>query len=365
MRSYQKYFLDVISQKSNNPFSKLFRAFLHLPTWIFKGIIVSRNWAYDKGYFKIHKSEAPLVISIGNIVVGGTGKTPTTLLLAQTLNKGKECAILTRGYRSRAETLPTPLILSRGKGPLYGASYCGDEPYLLARRLPKVTVIVGKDRSTASQMAVEAGAKILLLDDGMQHRSLHRHIDVVVIDANNPFGHGHLMPRGLLREPVHALSRAHFIVLTHIRDVQHYEETHSLLRAYTNAPMIGTHLELNHIWHTHKGKLHDLKQKRLALFCGIAHPDRFMKTVQALGAQVVTHKYFPDHCQFDLFTLQSFANEAMKKGAEALICTEKDYVKLKGCFHHSLPLIWLEMKTVVTFGEDHWKTFISEIKSKF
>ena len=234
-KSGQTYFLDLISGKDTSPLSTLLRILLFIPSWIYRSVIACRNWAFNRGYFKIHTSKAPLVISIGNIVVGGTGKTPTTLMLAKALGSGEDIAILTRGYRSRAETLALPIVLSRGKGPLYGANYCGDEPYLLARRMPKATVIVGQDRCKASEMALKAGAKMILLDDGMQHRRLARHFDVTVIDAMNPFGHGHMIPRGLLREPPESLSRAHFIVLTHVKDEAHYREACEKLSPFTKS----------------------------------------------------------------------------------------------------------------------------------
>jgi tetraacyldisaccharide 4'-kinase len=362
-KNWQAHFLNLISGKAKNPLSLSIRGLLHIPSWFYRVVVSARNWAFDHGYFEIYNSQAPLVISIGNIVAGGTGKTPTTLMLAQALGAEEKIAILTRGYRSRAETLPTPIILSRGKGPLYAASYCGDEPYLLAQRVPKATVIVGKNRRIASQMALQAGAKMLLLDDGMQHRHLARHFDVVVVDASNPFGHGHLLPRGLLREPAHALSRAHFIILSHVKDKEHYDELCIQLNQHTKVPVIGTQMHIDQIWHSAHGKISDLNQKRVGVFCGIANPDRFMKTVESTGSHVVAHRYYPDHHQFDQQTLEGFANECTKKGAEVLVCTEKDYVKLKGCFYHSLPLVWLEMKTTVVFGKEHWTAFVDQAKT--
>lgn len=361
--SWQTYFLDVISGREKSLLAMLLRLFLWIPSWIYRAVISARNWAYDNGYLHIHHAPVPLVISIGNIVMGGTGKTPTTLMLAQAFGS-EQIAILTRGYRSRAETLSTPVILSRGEGPLYNASYCGDEPYLLARRLPKVAVIVGKDRCAASKLAVNEGARLILLDDGMQHRRMARHLDVVVVDALNPFGHGHLIPRGLLREPVKALSRAHYIVLTHVKDQSHFDAVHQQLVHYTKASMIGTRLEVDKIMHSQQGQIADISKKRVGLFCGIAHPERFLRTVEALGAEVVSHRFFPDHCQFDQTTLERFADLCEEKGAEVLLCTEKDYVKLKGCLIHALPVIWLEMKTEVVAGQENWAALVNYAKSK-
>lgn len=363
-RSWQTHFLELISGKNNSPLFTLLRALLIIPSWIYRWVVSCRNWAFNQGYLSVYTSEVPLVISVGNIVVGGTGKTPTTLMLAQTFGPEVNIAILTRGYRSRAETLPVPIVLSRGKGPVYGANYCGDEPYLLAKRLPNTTVIVGKDRCAASKIAAKEGAKLILLDDGMQHRRLARHFDVIVIDALNPFGHGYLLPRGMLREPIHALSRAHFIVLTHVKDQEHYQKVSSLLKPYTSAPMVGTKLEVEHIWHTQKGKIDSLDQRKAGIFCGIAHPERFMQTVQSLEVEVVSHCYFPDHFPFDQQTIEQFARSCLKKGAEMIICTEKDYVKLKGCFFNALPIVWLEMRTAIVFGEEHWNAFIEQAKAK-
>lgn len=361
--SWQTRFLDLISGKQQDVLSKCMRALLRVSSWGFRLIVSCRNWAFKRGVFKTHTSSVPLVISIGNIVTGGTGKTPTTLLLAEALSENATVAILSRGYRSQAESLPSPVILCQGRGPEFKAEYCGDEPYLLAKRIPQAHIIVGKDRRAASRLAERAGAHVLLLDDGMQHRRLARHFDLVVVDALNPFGHGYLLPRGLLRESPHALERANLIVLTHIGSHAHFRDACAQLAPYTSAPMVGTRLELEKIWQG-QTQLKELSGRRIGLFCGIAHPERFLETVQRLGANVVAHHFYPDHCNFELSSLKDFADECASKGAELLVCTEKDYVKLEGIFCHALPLVWLQMRMIVVENQENWMNFIKNAKVK-
>ena len=195
---------------------------------------------YEKGWMRRYVPPVPLVISVGNIVAGGTGKTPVTLLLAGAFYERFTVAILSRGYRSKAEKLDAPVLLCEGQGPTFPASYCGDEPYLFAQRLPKAIVIVGGDRKKASFLAAKAGAQAIFLDDGMQHRRLVRDFDVVVVDVGDPFGQGYFLPRGFLRDDICSLARANLIILNHINDSEQFTSVKMQLEPYSLAPIIGT-----------------------------------------------------------------------------------------------------------------------------
>ena len=239
LKHIEIYYLDLVTGKRKGFLAWLLKILLLPISWIYQFFVACRNWAFDRGWVRRYTPPVPVVISIGNIVAGGTGKTPVTYLLAKEFYDEVPLAILARGYRSKAENLSAPIVLSRGQGPMHPASYCGDEPFMLAQNLPKSFVFVGKDRHKASNMAAKAGVKLILLDDGMQHRRLARDFEVVVMDALDPFGQGYFLPRGLLREGLKSLSRADLIVLNHVYDHSRFIALRQKIARYTTAPVRG------------------------------------------------------------------------------------------------------------------------------
>ena len=222
MKKMELYLKQVISGRQKGVWALCIKAILLPLSWLYRFFIYCRNWLYDRGWMRRYVPPVPLVISVGNIVAGGTGKTPVTLMLAEVFYGRFKPAILSRGYRSKAEKLVAPIFLCEGEGPLFPASYCGDEPYLFAKRLPKALVIVGRNRRKASVLAAKAGAQVILLDDGMQHRRLAKDFEVIVVDAGNPFGNGYFLPRGFLREELHALKRADLIFVNHLEHLEQW-----------------------------------------------------------------------------------------------------------------------------------------------
>lgn len=364
MSQMETYFLDLIRGKKKGLFATFLRAMLRLFSWFYGFFAGLRNWAFDHGWIRRYTPPVPVIISVGNIVAGGTGKTPVTLMLAKELMQIAPLAILSRGYRSKVENLSAPVALSRGQGPLHPASYCGDEPYMLSMNLPKAFVFVGKDRYQASNLAAKAGALLILLDDGMQHRGLSRDFEVVVIDALDPFGLGYYLPRGLLREGLGALSRADLVVLNHVKDHQHYHTLCQKIGCYTTAPVVATKTEVEDVLdlkqNSHKGIL---KGEKVALFCGIAHPDYFQETLLSQGTEVVGTYCIADHKEFDLEALEQFALESKAKGAKYLVCTEKDRVKLAEAVELSLPILWIRMRLKIVEGNEAWSAFIGRAKA--
>lgn len=356
-RAWESYFLNIMRGKEKGVLPAILRPLLLVFSWGYAGIIYIRNKAYDKGWMRKYSPPVPLVISIGNIVAGGTGKTPVTLMLANEFYQHTQIAILSRGYRSEAEKLTNPVWISKGHGPILPASYCGDEPYLLAKNLPKAYVFVGCNRHKASNMAVKAGAHVILLDDGMQHRALARDLEVVVIDALDPFGLGHYLPRGLLRDSLDSLSRADLIVINHAVDENRFKSVGELLDRYTKSPRVGVKMEVEQVLDFNDQPYQELKDKRVGLFCGIAHPDYFRNTLKNSGATVVDELIVPDHMSFDLMRLEEFALRCKGNNAEVLVCTEKDRVKFGAVLDLILPVVWLKMKLTVVYGQDNWKLF--------
>jgi len=275
------FILEIIKGQRTGIFPSLIRRFLYLLSLAYGVGIKGRNLAYDYKWRGQHPSPVPVTISIGNIVSGGTGKTPVTKMLAKEFYASIPLAILSRGYRSTAEHLNMPVLLSAGNGPLFSAAHCGDEPVLLSRSLPKAYVIVGKNRCKGASMAAKAGAKIILLDDGMQHRRLERDFEVVVMHTSDLFGHGYFLPRGLLRDSVSSLKRAHLIIVNGVRDAIHFKEVQKVLEKYITAPLVAVRNTPNFLHTSQMSKSPDLKGKKVALFCGIAHPEHFKATMIA------------------------------------------------------------------------------------
>lgn len=283
------------------------------------------------------------VISIGNIVAGGTGKTPFVRYLAERLTPFAKIAILSRGYKRKDPSL-------RIVTPTSTPEECGDEPLWLSQKLPQATVVVGKDRTFSSALAEQSGAEVLLLDDGMQYHKLERSCDIVVMHASDLFGGNSFLPRGYLREDPRELRNADLIIVNGIESPAHFAAIQNELRAFTDAPLAAMDLKV----------LNDIKGKRLAAFCAIAAPERFSTTLEKAGAAIVCKMQKPDHTPFTSQEITAFAAEAQLLGAELLVCTEKDLVKLPLC-NPSLPLIALETVLEPSWGKEHLEQLINQI----
>jgi len=266
--------------------------------------------------------------------------------------QGWRVAILSRGYGARPAACLR--VVSSGHGPLLDWQVAGDEPYLLACSLPGVPVLIGKDRYRTGRYAYEQfGAHVLILDDGFQHHALQRDLDIVLIDASNPFGPGALFPRGILREPLWALRRAHAIVLTRVEMAtarlptlcQQIRQWNSQQPIYRMATVV----EALHQQDTHSVvELAALRQYRGVAFVGIGNPQAFVSTLTRLGAEVVTLFVFPDHHPYTQEDWQTMVAEVNKQRATYLITTEKDAVRLAPSWHASVPLYTLRIG--VTFA---------------
>jgi len=280
-----------------------------------------------------------IVISIGNITLGGTGKTPAVIDLAMEARKrGLNPCILTRGYRGKAKET---CFISRGEGPLLNAEQAGDEAYLMAEKLKGVPIIKGKDRYRAGRFALENDqlaitplphSKLFILDDGFQHWKLHRDMDILLIDATNPFGNRKLFPEGIMREPFSALKRADIMVITK-SDIAGQEKINAVtreIRKYNHqAPVFtASHRPVSLIDISGQTEaLDSLKGKKIYAFAGIANPGYFHATLKNLGAYIDGTEKFRDHHFYTQKDLDIIEKEAA--GLD-IVTTEKDLVKLKG-----------------------------------
>jgi tetraacyldisaccharide 4'-kinase len=301
---------------------------------LYRGLLRLRAAAYDRGWLRRHRLPAK-VISVGNLTVGGTGKTPMVITLAGWLEqRGLRVAVLTRGYGRREHA---PLVINgRGEVEKYRAELMGDEPILLARRLPEVTIGIGADRFALAQqiLAVEAPRPpdVFLLDDGFQHRRLQRDLDVVLLDATDPFGGGAVLPAGALREPPTALARADLIVLTRTenggREAAVLEE---LARLNARAPVFRATTKFLGAFDaaTHRAaNLYALKQQPALAFCGVGNPEAFVADLRRWDFNVAGALAFPDHYRYGVDDFKRIVPQADRVGARVLLTTEKDMVNL-------------------------------------
>lgn len=266
------------------------------------------------------------VISVGNLTVGGTGKTPLVAwLAARLLDTGRRPAIVSRGYGGSAGD--GPLVVSTGDGPRVTAERSGDEPFLLARRVPEAVVIVGSDRRRSALAAAAEQADVLILDDGFQHRRLGRDLDIVLLDADSPFGNRRLLPAGRLREPLPALGRADVLLITRSRPEDAHPDIERVVRRYNaRAPVLSAgHRALG--FFDSRGQQAAAPGRALA-FCGIGSPARFRADLEQLGLQLSDFVTFPDHHPYSEAEVRSLAQRADELGVP-LVTTEKDLVRIE------------------------------------
>lgn len=301
------------------------------------------------------------VISIGNITLGGTGKTPCVQYVARELQKiGQRVAIVSRGYGGSLSQQGA--VVSDGEEIFLASNEAGDEPLLHARSLPDVAVVIGIDRVRAARRAIEeCDAQVIVLDDAFQYYSLHRDCDIVLLDARRPFDNGHLLPLGHLREPVENLQRATALLLTrsNLATAVELQATRTAIGQFSSAPL----LEASH---TPQGlrdesssavlPLESLKNKRVAVLSALADNEQFRRSLEYYGAQIVAHLARRDHHSWRESEVCSFINQA--NGSEVLITTEKDAVKMSASWSAPLPLWSVVISLDLGKGESDFRDLI-------
>ncbi len=303
-------------------------------------LMAARAEGYRRGLWPVYRPPVP-VISVGNLAVGGTGKTPTVDLLLKFLHAaGRKTAVVSRGYGGRG--VPGGVgIVSAGEGPLLQPESCGDEPYLLARRNPQTVVVVAPQRRRGVQLAVEQlGAQVVILDDGFQHLAVARDLDLVLLDGRHPLGNGHLLPAGLLRERPAALQRGNLFLLTRCGEKD--PELPAL-----PGPILHSRHTLGDSAFFPDGEevpLSSLTNRRGFAFAGIADPEAFFADLRSAGLDLLRTVPLADHAVYNPEILGRL--EAAARGADYLITTEKDGVKL---LHRkfSLPCLQVPMRLSV------------------
>jgi tetraacyldisaccharide 4'-kinase len=328
------------------------RATLAIPTAAFGLAVRARNAWYDRPAAS-QRATIP-VVSIGNLAVGGTGKTPLVAWIARKLRAaGVVPAVVSRGYGGSAG--PGPLVVSTGSGPRVNARTCGDEPHLLARSLEGTIVVVGSDRIEGARSAAAAGAGVVLLDDGFQHRRLARDLDIVVLDGRAPVDDGRLLPQGSLREPPAALRRAQMVVLTRLQEA---DLASGAIQTVRSAGYSGPIVRAGHRttgFQDVAGAACPAPARALA-FCGIGDPDLFRGDLAAAGVAVARFHAYRDHHPYTVAGWNELLAEGEALGVP-LVTTEKDLSRLEAAVGAALagsPLIVLKIETVVWDAARLW-----------
>jgi len=289
-----------------------------------------RRWAYAAGVLRTARLRAP-VISVGNLTMGGTGKTPTTIALGRRLlDSGHRVAVLSRGYKG--EHSGGPLLVSDGQRIRATAHEAGDEALVIARNLPHALVAVARKRAQAGAWLEDHfGVDVHLLDDGFQHLQLHRDLNLLVVDATNPFGGG-LPPQGRLREPLDAIRRADAVILSRTEVDHSYDEVIGKIRRYKPAiPCILARqklVSLRKLGEEEELPMDALSRLAVVAFAGIGNPSQFLMTLGQAGIQVVHSLFFPDHHYYQTRDYQRLVHECEKFNVNVLITTEKDAEKI-------------------------------------
>ncbi|MBW2038883.1 MAG: tetraacyldisaccharide 4'-kinase [Deltaproteobacteria bacterium] len=327
-------------------------------SWIYGLVVWIRTKFYQKGLQLPCK-----VISVGNITLGGTGKTPMVAYLAGELRKrGVKAGILSRGYKGLKERKGG--VLSDGEKIYLTPAEAGDEPFMLAKMLSGVPLLVGKNRYAMGLYAHEKfGIDVLILDDGFQHLGIKRDLDIVLIDARSGFGNGCLFPRGPLREPLRGLRRASLFVLSKAEPSQPLGEIEGILRDLAPAvPLYHSRYKPIYLLEAASGKIFPpqfVHGKRILAFAGIADPEYFIYLLQGLGAAVVKEVRFPDHHNYapkDLRMMREYIDKV-----EVFVTTEKDFVKLQKIPLDDLPLLILGIAQEILEAEAFYQTVLSAL----
>jgi tetraacyldisaccharide 4'-kinase len=312
---------------------------------LYRAGVQARAAAYRRGLLATERLTGK-VISVGNLTVGGTGKTPMVMWLAEhLLAEGKRVAILTRGYRGKPEPGSQGVASS-------------DEVALLRERLPRAALLgVGADRFARGRMLERHGVEWFLLDDGFQHLRLAREVDIVLLDATDPFGSGRLIPSGRLREPRTALRRASVVVITRSDRAPGLE---TVVRRFTNAPIFYAQTELCGAFDSkddaRRPSFVDCRGRRLFAFCAIGNPQAFFDDLRRWGFTVVGESAFRDHHRLTERDAGDLNRAALRAGAEGFICTEKDlWNGAARCAGH-LPVWICRINLHLTDAEGFWRT---------
>jgi tetraacyldisaccharide 4'-kinase len=341
-------FRDVVSGRARGTAASLARAGLRVLEWPYTAAVRFRNWRYDTHRASVARIGVP-VVSVGNITMGGTGKTPAVEWLARWFaEQGVRVALVSRGYGAKP-----------GRP--------NDESLELAQKLPSVPHVLDRDRVRGARQAiVQFGCQLIVLDDAFQHRRLHRDLDIVLVDALEPFGFGHVFPRGTLREPLDGWNRAHVVMLTRAELVN--EPARASIRASVaqRAPA-AIWVEATYAPRAlvsadgQERPLADLAGKRVAAFCGIGNPAGFRHSLARTGCELVALREFADHFAYAPCDVEALARWADSLGVAGVVCTSKDLVKIGDRWPGATPLWGLAARLQIVAGQEPFEAALRSL----
>src|SRR5437773_4065031 len=337
----EEFGIDVVLERRHGVRASILRGILYALSFVYERLVQLRLYFYRKRIFR-ERALGCLVISIGNLTVGGTGKTPIVEKFARALQTGgRRVAILSRGYKSvprpskrgwlemlRNGDVDPPRVVSDGESLLLDSLTAGDEPYMLARNLQNVVVLVDKDRVKSGRLAINKWkVDTLLLDDGLQYLHLKHRLDIVLVDRQAPFGNEFLLPRGTLREAPRNLRRASYIFITKstgesndvlVKRIRRYNRTAEIIEC-AHKP-----LYLQNVFTGERLPLERLRDAFIGSICGIAAPESFEGALEKLGSYVHLAKRYIDHHYYSEAELTTFINRCIRRDLAMIITTEKD-----------------------------------------
>lgn len=383
LEELEQFAIDVILNRRKGFRASAIRILLSLMSILYRNLVSFRLWLY-KVRIKREHNLGCLVVSIGNLTVGGTGKTPIVEKFAKALTAGgRRVAILSRGYKSVKPSLKDkikskmqgnpisqepPRVVSDGKEVFLDSETAGDEPYMLATNLDGVAIVVDKDRVKAGLHAIkEFDVDTLLLDDGLQYLRLRHRLDIVLIDKYSPFGNEKLLPRGTLREPPKNLKRASYIFITKcdgssneelIKRIRKYNRTAEIIEC-AHQPKYLQNIETNE-----RLPLEHLKGKDIGTISGIAVPESFEDGIKNLGAKIELTRRYTDHHRYRKREVQKFIDQCLNRDLDMIVTTEKDYVRFPEIqASEDMPVYFLRVEIGILNNEETFEDCINRICS--
>lgn len=379
LEGLETFAIDVILERRYGRRADVLRWLLHGLSRIYLLAVQARLALYRNRFFR-PKPLGCLVISVGNLTVGGTGKTPVVEMLARALQAGgRRVAILSRGYKSVPRPLAVrlwesifqrkaaflPRVVSDGRSLLLDSRTAGDEPFMLANNLRDVVVLVDRDRVKSGHYAIEKfGSDVLLLDDGFQYIRMKHGIEVALIDRQTPFGNEFLLPRGTLREPPQNLRRATHIFITKCSDAENADLIARIRRHNRTADIIECSHRPRHLRNLATGEIKPLdflQGLKVGSICGIAIPESFEEALRRLGARIEISKTYTDHHRFTLREIEHFVRRCAGRDLSAVITTEKDAVRIPRILAPEVPIFYLRVEIDIVRGQDNWDRLVERL----
>ncbi|MBT5916242.1 MAG: tetraacyldisaccharide 4'-kinase [Opitutae bacterium] len=376
---FEGFVEGVIYDRDLSVSARLFGLFLKPFSFLFSGIVRVRLFCYTHGFILKVKQVDCLVIVVGNLTVGGTGKTPVVERFTKELMaRGRRVAILSRGYKSKEgkparkwyqlfskAVFQPPKIVSDGENVLLDSDEAGDEPYMLAKNLKGAVVLADKDRVKSGLFAIEKfKVNTLILDDGFQYLPIKGNLNLLLVDQTNPFGNRCLLPRGILREPVRHLSRASYVFLTKseiepdlelLQTIRKYNSNVEIIRC---AHRVRYFQEVNTI---QTKPLNFLYELYVGVFCGIASPRGFEDIIQRMSGEMRFKQRFLDHHRYTHEELDRLFLQAKNAGADVIVTTEKDAVRIPANYKPILPFYYVRMEIEIIEGFEDFEDAVADI----